>query len=208
MPVTIRSTIQAGPGGTIGLPTGYDSANDIVLYWVGSDIVSSTPSGLTELLSGTFAGWTHKLYIGTGAVTGPLSFAPGGYTDMFGLALQGVDRSSAVSGTPTNNQGTGTTATGLSIDVARNGSMLFLGSISSVGARSGGPAGMSPATGSPYDTNMYVDFQAVDAGATGNKTSTYGSESWIMQMIALQPVAGEVVVTPVQSPPLFFFFDA
>lgn len=192
MAVTPRSFSTAVNNAGVALPAGYVGASDAVLFAVGTTNATITPpTNVTEIISGdTPGGWNQRLFLATVALTGTQTFGTGGnYTDIWCVALIGVDLAAALGGTATNNTGTGTTATGLAVTAGRDGSLLLCAAVSDVGARSTNPSGMTAATGSPIDTNFYLDHQAVNTGSTGNKTSTLSSQGWLVQMVVFQPSA-------------------
>jgi len=94
----------------------------------------------------------------------------------------------------TNAASTGTTSTGTSVTASTNGSYLVRFESDGTG-RTSGPAAMSNRL--TYDTDIYTDDLAVNAGATGNQTSNLGTNQiWIVQMVVIKPPAGSSTTTP------------
>lgn len=183
---------------SVARPTGADTGSVIYLYFNGGQPPSSTPSGFTAVsganVSSDFGyGWHQYTYykvisdIGTEPTTYTVNASFQDYLELVAVDLIGCDTSDPIGGTPTQNSGSGTTATGLSITADRDGSMLMAATVSSEGARTAGYGGMTNTV--THDTNVYVDQQAVDAGATGNKTCTYTTQGWVVDLIVFQPEA-------------------
>jgi hypothetical protein len=184
------------------------AAGDVIcihLSWdtSGGAFTSVVPNDAQIATAQTFTGWEQRCYyrvLTAGDITGgsvTATWAAGTYSDLEVSRLTGVDTTTPIpSGGATGNSGTGTTSTGLGCNASRSGSLLFHMIVSSVGARTSGPAGMT----NRYtdDTNQYGDTEAVSSN-TGDRTSTYPtSQSWVVHMAVFQPPAtpGGVIIVP------------
>src|SRR5262245_16507520 len=182
-------------------PTG-TADGDILVLRVGYDpggvnfpTTITPPSGFTEVSSGSgiFGTWTQKVYWKLAGGSEPanytVTFGDSCYSSVDISAFSGCDTTTPIgSGEDTVTTGTGTTSTGTGVTASRDSSMLIHYAVSSVGARTSGPSGMT--NQATYDTNVYVDTLAVNNGATGNKTSTYPtSQDWVVHMVVLRPPA-------------------
>ncbi|HEY3498577.1 MAG TPA: hypothetical protein VGK73_27995 [Polyangiaceae bacterium] len=112
-----------------------------------------------------------------------------GYWDAIIVAHSGVDAAAAFIDA-TSNTGTSTSATGLGVTATRADSFLLWFAISGTGARSGAPTPGTWDNRSTFDTNFYLDDRAIGAGATGNFTSAYPNQEWVVHIIGLQGPEG------------------
>lgn len=181
---------------TVTKPVGL-TAGDIMLASTNNDTATVTPpsGGWAEVSSGsgTFTGWVQRVWwkiADAGDVAASnftWTFSATVYSDVIMAAFSGGHQTTPIFG-DTVNTGTGTTATGTGINGTPAGSLLAHFAVSSVGARSAGPSGMD--NRETFDTNVYLDTLDLTAGGdTGDKTSTYASQSWIVHMVVIQPPA-------------------
>ncbi len=151
--------------------------------------------------------WTHAIYWRFSDGTESWNFTvPAQYTEQYAIAYRGTDTTTPLVDTGTANSGTGSPATGTSVNVSTDGSVLFFSEAAYSNALSGAPAGMT--LRETYDTvNNFYD-QSVNAGATGNRTATIsgaGADGWSVTMGVIAPPGGAVVVAaPPRQPALFF----
>lgn len=213
MAVTIRTQANATSttGTTITVAKGSTADGDVVVLRFTADAPSVTqPTGFvpvhdTDASTEFGYAWGQETWLKviTDAASEPTSWqfttAGSTYKELDMLAVIGCDPAAPLAGA-TENVGAGTTATGLSVTAGRDGSLAVHYSVSAADPRTGGaggaPSGMTNLQN--YDTNVYVDVQALDAGATGNKTSAYAaSQGWLVHMLVLQPEAsgGSVALT-------------
>lgn len=202
MAVAFRSASTAGAGTqgsplAVTKPAGAVDNTDVYVltFFTDSNGTVTPPSGFVERENTTFdANWHLIMYTklaGT-ETTFSISWVGGNaYIDAILSCYSGCDASTATAHyvDSTANTGTGTTATGLGITLASADSMLVWSAISDVGARSGGPSGGIWTNRVTHDTNMYLDTAPHGSGATGNFTSTYSSQEWVVHVLGLQPAA-------------------
>jgi hypothetical protein len=164
--------------------------------------VLSTPGGWTPLDSqddgsGTSAftqATFYRVFV-AGDTTVTASFDRTCFSDVDVSAYTGNDTVTPIGAGEhsTNAASTGTTSTGTGVTVSTNGSYLVRFESDGTG-RTSGPAAMSNRL--TYDTDVYVDDLAVNAGPTGNQTSNLGTNQiWVVQMVVIKPTAGGVTTT-------------
>lgn len=201
MAVAFRSVSTAGAGfvadsQTTTKPAGTASGDALLLNLFSDQQVTITPpsGSWTQLELTDWNGWRSYTWwlLAGGSEPADYTCTWSGtiYVDILLSAYSGVDAAGPIIDS-TANSGSGTTATGTGITVpsGRDGSMLAWHAISSVGARSGAPTPGSWTNRSTFDTNDYLDTLPVDAGATGDFTSTYTSQAWVVHLVGLQPAA-------------------
>jgi hypothetical protein len=197
-------TVASGFSNVLTLPSGLAAGDCMILrvgFGSGASIpVLSTPSGWTALDSqndgsgsSAFTQATFYRVFVAGDTTVTASFDRTCFSDVDVSAYTGNDTVTPIgAGEHSSNASVsaGTTATGTGVTASTNGSYLVYLESDGTG-RTSGPAGMSNRL--TYDTDIYTDDVAINAGATGNKTSNLGtSQTWIVQMVVIKPAATSV----------------
>lgn len=200
-PVELGEATTVVQLGEVDKPAGVVDGTVLVAA-VGGDAAAAPPAGWVShgsaLFDNIFAGfnWETEIFV---HVVVDASLEPASYnfvgaanwTDIWMVAVQNVDNALPVSdataepAVPTS----GLTSNGASCAVARNGSLLLRFEAANAENRSAGPAGMTALPGSPIDVTFNADSEAVNAGATGDRDSTYTNpQTWTVHMVVLQPV--------------------
>jgi hypothetical protein len=202
---------SAAPGGSlltldIPAPSGIQAGDVLVAAVVGS-VASGT-------LSITASGWTvQSEQFDNLAVLTILTKVAGGSepsTYRFDYSVvaatrrgaiqrfSGVDNTSPMDATPIKNNGSGTTATGLSITTVSDDAWI--------GMYAGWSANSTDFTSSDLTVRYNInrnggagDLQA-SAGASGNKTATINNSTWRTIMAALKPATEEPNLPPTVTP--------
>lgn len=210
MTIVVESVATAAPGGgatttVCDKPTG-TAEGDLLVALVGGAFASGTPDV-------TLSGWTRRAW----RVTTTMFFAvltkvaggsePTSYTFNNGLSastrraaimrVSGADPTTPFDGTPSTNDGSGTTITGTGITTGEDNSLVCL-----AGNWSANSTTFTPAEGSGLVSMNRIGVAGAvqsSAGATGNKTATISNGPWIGVVFAIMgatPSNTSPTVTP------------
>lgn len=177
---------------------GTSTANRIMVALVSAyDSTTHTitpPAGWTSIRATTFSGgggsgkvesfW--KLDTGSEGASYTWTISSGNYTNIAIGAWTGCDTSTPVD-TSSGNSGTASPATGTGVTAARNSSALIAFYVGYNLTSWATPTGMT--SRSSWDGACAMFDESVNAGATGNRTSTHTTNVWASQLIVLQPPA-------------------
>lgn len=201
MAVTFRAVSTSGAGNSgdgtedHAKPTGTVNNTDVLFAALYTDNTGAHSLGggstWSQRQTTTWNGWRTSTWTKLAGAAEPTNYTftfTAGYWAAIIAAYSGCDSSSAAAHyvDSSQNTATSTTATGTGITTTRADSLLIWHAISSVGARSGAPTPGSWSNRSTFDTNMYLDDRAIGAGATGNFTSSYSNQVWVVHLVGLQ----------------------
>lgn len=196
-------------GGTFNVSLHASSAAGNVAIAALTSYDNTTPSitftGWTQYRADAFSpshSWVHYIYYRVLTGSDPVSVTlPAEYTTWYTATYSGADGTTPLVDTGSENEGGGTTVTGLGVTVTTDDSVLFA---SMVGYGSGLSVGFGSMTAreANYDSvNNFYD-QSVSAGASGDRTATLSSnDAWSVTMGVIAPDGGgggggDVVAVP------------